>query len=161
MTLLLLPFMSERIHGYIKYREVWGIGVTLFLFDLIWGVGLSASEVTPGSSQHTALRGVFIMTSAVHGLVFILFFCILSKKVRRQFINLVSNKPKPEQAPTAASNTHIGSDSMESLNGSVAYQRRRMSSGSGSECPTSPGADSVKSYPVHFHLLPPIHETTI
>ena len=164
IILILLPFLSEKIHSYVKQREILGVGITLILFDLIWGVGLSSFIVVPESSTQMTLQNVFITASAVHGLLIIFFFCVLSKKVREELIKLVSRRSKSERNSSSmhAEEGGLSGSNFTMLDLSVESDtplHRRMSTGS-QGCPASPGVDSVQSYPVNFRIatLEPIQE---
>ena len=166
IILILLPFLSEKIHSYVKQREILGVGITLILFDLIWGVGLSSIVVAPESSTQMTLQNIFIIANAVHGLLIIFFFCVLSKKVREEFIKLVSRRSKSENKSSKdAEEGGLPGSNFTNLDSSVASDtafiplHRKMSTGS-QGCPQSPGVDSVQNYSVNFRTatLEPILE---
>ena len=166
ILLLLLPFLSEKVKSYIKQREMLGVGVTLVLFDLIWGIGLSSIVVPPESSTQMTLQNVFIIASAVHGLLIVFFFCILSKKVREELLFCRRSKSDPKSKDDDAKHAEDGLSgcNFTNLDSSVDSEtvfipHRKMSTGS-LGCPPSPGVDSVQSYPVHFKAatLEPIQE---
>ena len=170
--LLLLPFLSEKVHQYVKQREVLGVGVTLFLFDVMWAVGLSSFAVAPESSTQMTLQNIFIIASAIHGLVIVFFFCVLSKKVREELIKLVSRRSTKSQAKSSATDATRAEEGMglpecnfTNLESSTESEtvflpiHRRMSTGS-QGCPPSPGIESVQNYYVSIKTstLEPILE---
>ena len=160
IVLLLLPFLSEKVHNYAKQREMLGVGVTLILFDQIWGIGLSSFVVPPESSTQLTLQNVFIIASAVHGLLIVFFFCVLSKKVRKLFCRRSKSDLKRKSSTDDAMHAEEGQSdcNFTNLNSSVDSEtmfipHRKMSTGS-LGCPASPGVESVQSYPVHFRSVP-------
>ena len=165
IMLLILTFLSKKVQNNVKQREMLGISVTLILFDLIWGVGLSSFIVPQESSTQMTLQNVFIIASAVLGLLIVSFFCVLSKKVREKLFwwRSKSSDQKRESSGTAEEGLTPGSNFTNldsSINSETVFiPHRKMSTGSAG-CPASPGVESVQNYPVHFKIasLDPIPE---
>ena len=165
ILLLILPFLSKKVQSNIKQREMLGVGVTLILFDLIWGVGLSSYIVPQETSTQMTLQNVFIIASAVHGLLIVFFFCVLSKKVRKKLFCCRSKSSDQERKPSGTAEEGLTpGGNFTNLDSSVNSEtvfipHRKMSTGSAG-CPASPGVESVQSYPVHFKIasLEPILE---
>jgi hypothetical protein len=168
ILLFLLPFLSKKVQSHVKQREMLGVGVTLILFDLIWGVGLSSFIVPQESSTQMNLQNVFIIASAIHGLLIVFFFCALSKKVRKKLFWWCS-KSGQKRKSSMDDGMHVENGlpserNFTNLDSSISSEtvfipHRKMSTGSGG-CPASPGVESVNSYPVNFRpaILPPIQE---
>ena len=165
-ALVLLLCLSKKVQEYIKYREALGIVISLLVFDITWGVGLSSVALTAADAPKITLQKIFTFTSSIFGLPMIFFFCILSKDVRQQikklFCRKTSEHPTPELEDPAAGEVSLRrkDDSFKQNEKNTDLDRvplqRKMSEGSLASL--SPGVESVQNYSVHFRPLDPIPE---
>ena len=158
-SLLLLNFLSDKIHRYVKQRELLGVCVTLVLFNVIWGIGLTSSALASGNPQKLTLQNIFTIASAVQGLEIGFFFCILSKKVREEFVRLVTSKTSPKSASTLPKLDKVGTgmglreDSitpLEDYPDSAHVPLQRKLSGVSLSSLSPAGSESGQTYPAHF-----------
>ena len=168
--LLLFNFLSDKIHNYVKQREVLGICVTLVLFDVIWSVGLASTALSHDNGLQMTLQNIFVIASCIQGLEIGFFFCILSNKVRHEFIQLVpcclkETMPASTQANPTLTRAEQGlALTDDSFTNSEQYTdtthiplHRKLSGVSVGSL--SPASDSGQNnYSAHFRALDPILE---
>ena len=71
-------------------REQTGLLLAIVCFDIAWGFGLPTLQYseTLDNSKRVAFQIVFIVFSILLGVVVFLFFCLLSRTVRKKIIQL-------------------------------------------------------------------------
>ena len=86
LILLPCPCCSTTLKEHVKrswLREYIGLVLTLFLFDVGWGLGLPATHPLHVGSLRLYSQIIFSVSNGLIGPVVLLFYCILSKSVRK------------------------------------------------------------------------------
>ena len=90
LYLVLLPcpcclnIFKNRVKGS-WLRKYVGLALTLFIFDIGWGLGLPTTHPLYVENSPVYAQVVFSVANGFLGLILFIFYCLLSKKVRQTY----------------------------------------------------------------------------